>query len=58
MQIKFKQHSWNWTTDSTAGAILHEPIYKSQIRAKKSFNKEYECAKCTEVKSTTFKDQL
>lgn len=27
INTKFHQHSWNWTIDSTVGAILHEPIY-------------------------------
>ena len=56
--MNFNQHSWNWAVDSTVKAILHEPIYKSQIKSQKSFNEEHKCAKCTESKSTTFKNQF
>ena len=56
MQMNFNLHSWNWAGDFTVRAIFHEPIYKSQIRVKKSFSEEHKCAKCLEAKSITLKD--
>lgn len=45
MQMNFNQHSWNWVVDSTVRAIFHEPMYKGQIRVKKSFNEEHKMCK-------------